>query len=131
MKQNLTLRVVVSVSALLMVAAHVWRPEAKIDSITIVLLVICALPWLQPSDKDHRTPRGKLEFQDLQDKVAEARGAAESASRQAGLALSVSNASPPSPQLASAANSADIKALAREYEESARRSVPEMPELVQ
>jgi hypothetical protein len=60
----------------------------------------------------------KVELQDLQDKVAEARGAAESASLQAGLALSASNAAPSTPpQVASAtADSADIKALAEEYE---------------
>ncbi len=117
MRQNLTLRIVVSVSALLIAAAHVWRPEAKIDSITIVLLVICALPWLQPLIKSVELLGVKLELQELQDKVAEARGAAESASRQAGLALSASTAPMPAPARAATGSAdSDIQALASEYE---------------
>ena len=74
MKQNLTLRIVVSASALFIAAAHILRPDARIDSITIVLLVICALPWLQPLIKTIELLGVKLELQELQDKVAESQG---------------------------------------------------------
>jgi hypothetical protein len=119
MRQNLGLRITMSAGALLLAAIHVLNPAAKIDSITIVLLVIGALPWLQPLIKSIELLGVKLELQELQGKVAEARGAAESASRQASLALSTSNApltsSPPQFTTAAVA-SADIKALAGEYE---------------
>jgi hypothetical protein len=127
MRQNLTLRIAVSALALLMAAIHVGRPDVRIDSITIVLLVICALPWLQPLIKSIELLGVKLELQELQDKVAEARGAAESASRQAGLALSSSNAPPAAlpPRVASAtADSANIKALAAEYEQIRKTQHP-------
>lgn len=117
MRHNLTLKIAVSASALLIAVVHVWEPEAKIDSITIVLFVICALPWLQPLIKSIELLGVKLELQDLQDKVAEARGAAESASRQAGLALSATTASPSSvQQTASPTVDSDVRTLAREYE---------------
>lgn len=124
MKQNLTLRIIVSASALLIAAAHIWRPKASIDSITIVLLVICAIPWLQPLIKTVELLGVKLELQDLQDKVAEAKGAAESASRQAGLALSATNAQPASAQqLASSTMESSVKVLADAYE-TIRRTQP-------
>jgi hypothetical protein len=117
MRQNLTLRIAVSVSALVIAAVHIWKPDARIDSITIVLLVLCALPWLQPLIKTIELLGVKLELQDLHDKVNEAKGAAESASRQAGLALSASTASASSPpQIVLSTGKADITTLASEYE---------------
>lgn len=127
MRQNLTLRILVSALALLVAAIHVGRPEVRIDSITIILLVICALPWLQPLIKSIELLGVKLELQVLQDQVAEARGAAESASRQAGLALSSSSA-PPAALLSSVASgtadSMSIRALAGEYEQIRKAQRP-------
>ncbi len=48
MKQNLALRIVATVLALVVAAVHLLMPELRIDSITIVLLVIAVLPWAQP-----------------------------------------------------------------------------------
>src|SRR5713101_5419779 len=96
---------------------HLARPDLKIDSITIVALVICALPWTQPLIKSIELLGVKLELQELRDKVAEATGAAQSATRQAGLALASSTA--PEPPLTHGAlpHEADpVKSLAEEYD---------------
>jgi hypothetical protein len=118
MGQNRGLRIVVSLVAVLLASAHVWKPQARIDSITIILLVICALPWLQPLIKTVELLGVKLELRDLQDKVADAKGAAESATQQAGLALSASGSSRSlvRENLSPAAGAASIEALAQEYE---------------
>jgi hypothetical protein len=118
MGQNRGLRIVVSLVAVLLASAHVWKPQARIDSITVVLLVICALPWLQPLIKTVELLGVKLELRDLQDKVADAKGAAESATQQAGLALSASGSSRSlvRENLSPAAGAAGIETLAKEYE---------------
>src|ERR1035437_2591948 len=126
MKQNLTLRIVVSTLALLIAGLHVLWPDVKIDSIAVVLFVISAVPWLQPLVKTVEVPGLKLELQDLKEKVAEAKGAAESASNKAVYALSASNASSTSPpQFTTAnANQAEVDALAREYEGIRKTQLP-------
>lgn len=97
MKQNLQLRIVASIVALVVAGIHIGMPELRIDSITIVLLVIAAIPWMHPLIKSVELLGVKLELQDLENKVAavrgaaeDARGAAESAAQQAGLALASS-----------------------------------------
>ena len=100
MKSNLTLRILISVIAVTLAVIHVWKPEVKVDSITIVLLVFCALPWMQPLIKTVELLGVKIELQELQKQVDEARGAAASASRQAGLAISAFGVSPASPTIA-------------------------------
>ena len=37
MKHNLTFRAIVSLSALLLVAFHLWKPQVRIDSATVIL----------------------------------------------------------------------------------------------
>jgi hypothetical protein len=115
MYSNRSLRFAVSTLALVVAAVHVWRPDVKIDSITLVLLIIAVLPWTQPLLKSIELLGVKLELQELQAKVAEAKGAAESASQQADLALSVTNA-PPQPSLKTQ-SSDDILTLAHQYNE--------------
>lgn len=116
MKDNLPLKIVVSAIGLLAAIVHVSRPDLRIDSVTIVLLVIAAIPWAQPLIKSIELLGVKLELQELHAKVAEARGAAESASRQVGVALAVSTP-PPQPDvlLDSEAVENKIKTLADEY----------------
>jgi hypothetical protein len=120
---SLPLRIAVSIVAILVAAVHIWRPDIKIDSITIVLLVIAVIPWTQPLLKSIELLGVKLELQELQEKVDVAKGAAESASQQAGLALSASSVSS-SPSSRAAAAPLDILSLAREYNEirSSQRS---------
>ncbi|MEN3326224.1 MAG: hypothetical protein V7638_1031 [Acidobacteriota bacterium] len=48
MKDNLPLKLVVSTIGLLAAIVHVSRPDLRIDSVTIVLLVIAVIPWTQP-----------------------------------------------------------------------------------
>jgi hypothetical protein len=117
MKENLKLRVIVSAVALTIAAVHIFQPDAKIDSITLVLLIVCALPWLQPLIKTVELLGVKLELQDLQNKVAEAKGAAESASQQAGLALSATTPQQKSGvPAASPTTKSDIETLATQYQ---------------
>lgn len=123
MKQSLAVRIVVPGTALVLAGVHVWRPEVRIDSITVVLLVIVALPWLQPLIKSIELlgvklelQEFKLELQELRNKAAEAQGAAESATQQAGLALASSAGPPADPPGEGAGADADaIKSLAEEY----------------
>lgn len=116
MKDNLPLKILVSAVGLLAAIVHVSKPELRIDSITIVLLVIAAIPWAQPLIKSIELLGVKLELQELHAKVAEATGAAESATRQVGVALAVSTA-PPQPEalLDSQAVENKIKELADKY----------------
>jgi hypothetical protein len=113
MRKNAVPRIVVSVVALVAAGVHMWMPTLTIDSVTIALLVIAAVPWLQPLIRSIELLGVKLELQELQSKVAEAQGAAASATRQAGLALA-SGVSPGGETFASD-TAGGINALAQEY----------------
>jgi hypothetical protein len=81
------------------------------------LLVIGALPWLQPIIKTVELFGVKLELQELKNQVAEARGAAESANRQAALAVSAStSSSSASSRTDQRVAISDTEALMSEYE---------------
>jgi hypothetical protein len=79
----LDLRRGVSIGALVIAGLHLWRPDWKIDSITVVLLIIAVLPWTQPLIKNIESLGVKLELQDLKNEVDNAKGAAASAERKA------------------------------------------------
>lgn len=116
MKDSLALKIAVSAVGLLAAIVHVSKPDLRIDSITIVLLVIAAIPWAQPLIKSIELLGVKLELQELHARVAEARGAAESATKQVGVALAVSTApSQPDVSLDSQTVEDKIKTLADEY----------------
>jgi hypothetical protein len=90
MQQNRILRIVVTVVALLLAAAHFSNPEFVLDTVTIVLLIVAALPWAQPLIKSVELFGVKLELQELKaqlseakEDLSEAKGAAESAERKA------------------------------------------------
>jgi CheY-like chemotaxis protein len=87
-----TLRIGVSLGALAIAVMHLWKPDLQIDSITVVLLVISVLPWVQPLIKSIELLGMKVELRELQNRVAEAQEAAEGASQQATLALAATGA---------------------------------------
>jgi hypothetical protein len=115
---NTPLKVAVTAIGLAAAALHLWKPNLKIDSITIVLVVIAILPWLQPVIKSIELLGVKLELQELKAQVAEAKGAAESANLQAGFAVSAASTTPPregSAKLSSASQASEVTRLAEEY----------------
>lgn len=61
------MRVLVTIGALLLALAHMIWPGISIDGITLTLIVIALIPWLQPIFKTLEFPGGwKVAFQDLQ-----------------------------------------------------------------
>ncbi len=122
LREHIAVRLCISLLALAVGVAHLLRPDLKIDSITIFLAVLAALPWLQTVIKTVEMLGEKLELQELKSQVADARGAAESASQQATLALvsspttdSLSKRS--SEPLSFAAAQDELQHLAKEYED--------------
>jgi hypothetical protein len=60
-------QIVVSVAAIVVAVLHLAAPHLSIDGITLVLLLVAAVPWLLPLFKSVELPGGvKLEFQELQ-----------------------------------------------------------------
>jgi hypothetical protein len=94
MTQTQGIRIGVTVGASVLVGMHVWKPDLKIDSITIVLLIVAVLPWVQPLIKSIELLGVKLELQDLKNELNDAKGAAKSAERKADYLLS---GAPPTP----------------------------------
>ena len=68
---NRVLRVVVTVAALGFAVIH-HVTQFQFDTPTVILLVVAALPWLQPLFKTIELLGVKIELQDLHDKVQEA-----------------------------------------------------------
>jgi len=81
------LQIGVSLGALVIVAIHLWRPNIQIDTVTVILLVVSALPWAQAWVKSIELPGVKLELRELRNRVAQAQEAADGASQQAVFAL--------------------------------------------
>lgn len=108
MNSTSILKICVTASALVLSAVHQWTP-LKLDTPTTVLLVVAVLPWLQPLVKSVELLGVKLELQDLQEKIAVASGAAESAKQQAFLAQSAVEST-------GAVNVGSLTALADEYD---------------
>jgi hypothetical protein len=70
--------VLISVAALIAAAAHLIWPSLKIDSVTLALLIVAALPWLAPVFKSiELTGVGKVEFQERLREVHESLSASE------------------------------------------------------
>ena len=57
---------IVSALAIILAAAHVALPGVKLDSTTVALLVIAAIPWLAPYIRSLEVPGLKIDFQDLE-----------------------------------------------------------------
>jgi hypothetical protein len=62
-----TLRLVVSLGALVLAIIHLTWPSLSIDATTLALIVIAILPWIAPLVKSLELPGGwKVEFKELQ-----------------------------------------------------------------
>jgi hypothetical protein len=69
-KGETLLRGGITVSALVLIVAHLCWPDISIDPITVTLFVIGIVPWLSSIFKSLEFPGGgKLEFQELKEKV--------------------------------------------------------------
>jgi hypothetical protein len=69
------LRIVITVTALVIAVLHVAVPMLKIDAVALALIVVAALPWLAPLVRSLELPGGfKVELRDVKaasDKVTE------------------------------------------------------------
>lgn len=71
-----TLQQLVTLVALVFAALHLIWPKLSIDAITLILLVMAAIPWVAPIFKSLEFPGGmKVEFQQLQNAAARAEDA--------------------------------------------------------
>jgi hypothetical protein len=122
MNESQGLRVAVTLIALALAALHGWIPDFTIDAITIVLLVIAAVPWARPLIKSIELLGVKLELQEIKGELADAKGAAQSAERKADYLLAAPPAAPASPTSSpdtrkSASFDASFAKLMEDYEE--------------
>jgi hypothetical protein len=79
---------IISLIALAAIAARLVWPTLIIDHVTLGLLILAALPWLAPLIKSIEVPGiGKVELQEIKQQTQEAKGAAQSATQKAELAL--------------------------------------------
>ncbi len=118
------LRTGITIIALVVAGVHVFS-SIKIDAITLALLMVAALPWLQSIFKSVELPGGfKLELQQLQEEVKDAAGAAQSAERKADLAVASSSGHARVESLQAAPElQAQLELLARDYD-TIRRTEP-------
>jgi len=67
-----TLRLSITVAALLVAVAHLIFPSVTIDFVTVVLLLIAVLPWVAPIVKSVELPGGfKIQLQDVKEAAKE------------------------------------------------------------
>lgn len=70
------IKLTITTVAVLIAATHIIFPKINIDVITVVLIALAIIPWLEPLFKSVELPGGlKLEFQDLQKLEDEAKKA--------------------------------------------------------
>lgn len=75
MKHIFKLRVGISVVAALLIAVRIWKPDLKIDTITLGLLIVVLLPWLSAMLESAKFPGGwEVKFRDLQAAAGEVTG---------------------------------------------------------
>ncbi len=61
------LRLVISVAAVALLAAHLLWPEMEVDAATIALVIVAILPWLSSLIESAEFPGGwKIKFRDLE-----------------------------------------------------------------
>lgn len=93
----------ITVGCVALAVVRLARPDLTIDTITLVLIAIAAIPWLGNIIESFELPGGpKVTYRRLEQriaaqdkKIAQAQGAARSAEAQAGTALSGLAATPP------------------------------------
>jgi hypothetical protein len=130
MQPHPLLKVIVTVGALALAALHVRFPNLPIDAITLALIAVAVLPWLQAIFKTIKFPGGfEVTLQELKQGVKNATGVAQSAEQKADLAVSTLNASQPNPSLLIADSSAidRLLELARVYENIRNRQTSSAP----
>ncbi|MBP7823206.1 hypothetical protein KA050_02530 [Candidatus Gracilibacteria bacterium] len=72
MSKKTTIKIVITVVGLAVAISHVIWPDIKIDAITVTLIAISIIPWLEPLFKSIELPGGtKLEFKEQLEKVEE------------------------------------------------------------
>ncbi len=87
--KNFWLRIILSGIALIVALLHLIFPAITIDLITLGFVLLAIVPWLAPVIKSIEiTGLGRIELQDLEQRIDAVQGAAESASRKAELAVS-------------------------------------------
>lgn len=80
MGKNTIVSLVITAVALGLAVVHVLKPELTIDQVTVGLGVLAVLPWLTYLFKSLKLPGGyEFVFQDIQQQVIEAKGAAQEA----------------------------------------------------
>jgi hypothetical protein len=66
MKDNLWLKTIVTLAAIILIAVHLIWPELKIDAITLGLLIVAVLPWLTTLIESAKLPGGwEVKFRDV------------------------------------------------------------------
>lgn len=62
-----TIKIIISILAIILILCHLIFPSIQIDLITIILFCLIIIPWVEPLFKSVELPGGvKLEFQDLE-----------------------------------------------------------------
>ena len=73
------LRIAISIVGVVFAVVHITWPTLKIDEVTVALIVLGLLPWLQPIFKSVDLPGlGKVEMQDREQGSADAPSASDS-----------------------------------------------------
>jgi hypothetical protein len=68
-----TLKIIITITAVGLAAAHIIFPKINIDNITVILIGMALVPWLEPLFKSVGLPGGiSFRFQDLELLEAEA-----------------------------------------------------------
>jgi hypothetical protein len=101
---------VITLGCVTLAVVRLARPDLAIDTVTLVLIGIAAIPWLGHVIESFETPGGpKVTYRKLEqrlaaqdEKIAQAQGAARRAEAQAGTVLSSITATPPSARMADA-----------------------------
>jgi hypothetical protein len=100
----------------------------KFDAIGVGLLCLALLPWLTPLIKSVEIPGvGKIEMQEIKEKAEEARGAAESATQKAELALTTVGSAPQSAVVRlekPAETTSELEKYAQEYNRLRKTMLP-------
>lgn len=116
MERTLRYRLLVTSGAIVAAAVHVVFPQIVPDAITAGLIALAILPWLAPLVRSVEIPGvGKVELQQVQRDLLEAKGAALSAERKADFVAEI--APTRGVGLTPIAPTPTIEALAAEYNE--------------
>lgn len=121
MLPQLPLRIGLTLVSVALFVLHKLVPTLTLDTVSLVLVVVALLPWLQPIFKTIKLPGGiELTLQDMKQEIRAAAGAAQSAERKADLAVSGIGADRNVIRESSVSHREIMNSLARRYEEIRR-----------